>query len=219
MQSATRRQIAGVACLGTLGIAATALASPATLLARLDGLAARPPALLAVVTAAYLLRPFLLWPVSALSVALGYLYGSAVALPLALAGAGVTALPPFLLARYADTGAGPLASLAATGRDLVDAVGETRGVLAARLLPIPGDPVSYAAGLSGISLGPYVAGTVLGELPWVVVTVLTGDSMRTLTLSGASLGPRTILAIAGLAILVLAGPVYARLRDGSVLDP
>lgn len=200
-----------MACLGTVALLAAVLFSPATLVAELEHLATHPVQFALVLAAVYLVRPFLLWPVSAVALVLGYLYGP-VALPLALVGAGLTGLPPFLLARYANSEAGVLGAVASTGRDLVDAVGETRGVLAGRLSPVPGDAVSYGAGLSDVGVGAFLVGTVIGEIPWAVVTVFAGDSMRTLALSGFSPGPAAVVAIAGLGVLVLSGPIYARVR-------
>lgn len=213
MEPSTRRQLLGMACLGAVALAATALFSPREIVAELEHLATHPLQFGLVLTAVYLVRPFLLWPVSMLAVVLGYVYGPVIAFPIAIVGAAISGLPPFLLARYASTDTGLLGTLRASGQRLVDSVGETRGVLAARLSPVPCDPVSYAAGLSEVSVGAFLLGTAVGEIPWAVVTVLAGDSMRTLTLSGFSLSPAAVLAVAGLAVVVVSGPLYARLRD------
>lgn len=211
MNRATRRQALGVAGLAAVAVLAALTLSPRALVDRLTGLTADPVAFVAVLGAVYLVRPFLLWPVTALAVLVGYLYGPAVGLPVAVAGTGLSNLPPFLIARRADAEAGLLAPFATAGDRLVGTVGEVRGVLAARLLPLPGDAVSYGAGLSGISTGSFLVGTVVGEVPWATVAVLTGDSMRRLSLS--ALGPplEVVAAAAGLSLLVLAGPVYSHL--------
>jgi len=210
MESATRRQVVGVAGLvGVAGVTALVF-SPETVVAKLEGLARRPLAFAGALVALYLVRPFLLWPVSAVALVLGYLYGPYVAFPLALAGAGLTALPPYLLARHAGTDVGLFGYVRSSGQILVGTVGETRSVVAARLSPVPGDPISYAAGLSGISPGPFLAGTVVGEIPWALVAVFAGTSMRTLTLSQFAFSPSLVLALACLAVVVLAGPVYNR---------
>jgi len=215
MDRATGRQLVGVA--GLLGLAggAALFSSPATVIGGLEALAARPLSFAAVLVALYLVRPFLLWPVSSVAIALGYLYGPAVALPLALAGAGLTGLPPFLIGRYARTDLALFDYVGSTGKQLVDTVGETRGVIAARLSPVPGDPISYAAGLSGVSVRSFLAGTVVGEIPWALVTVFTGASMRTLDLSTAAMSPELLTALAGLSILVLAGPLYNHLATSN----
>ena len=211
MNPAARRQALGVAGLAAVALLAALTLSPGALVDRLTGLTADPVAFVAVLAAVYLARPFLLWPVTALAVLVGYLYGPAIGVPVALAGTGLSNLPPFLIARRADAEAGLLAPFGMAGDRLVGAVGEVRGVLAARLLPLPGDAVSYGAGLSGISTGSFLVGTVVGEVPWATVAVLTGDSMRRLSLSALGPSLELVAAAAGLSLLVLAGPVYSHL--------
>jgi len=218
MEAATRRQLVGIGGLVGLGLAASAVSSPAAVVAGLEALADRPALFALALVVVYLLRPFLLWPVSSVALVLGFLYGPAVAVPLALAGAALTAMPPFLLGRYAQSDIGFFGYVGKSGEHLVDTVGETRGVLAARLSPVPGDPISYAAGLSGVSLGPFLAGTVVGEIPWALVTVFAGASMRTLTLSEFAVSPELVVALAGLAVIVLAGPVYEHLAGTAPTD-
>ncbi len=218
MESATRRQLVGIA--GLLGVAgvATLVFSPETVVGELEGLAERPLVFAVALLSLYLVRPFLLWPVSAVALVLGYLYGPYVAFPLALAGAGLSALPPYLLGRYAGTEAGLFGYVRSSGRVLVDTVGETRSVLAARFSPMPGDPISYAAGLSGISLRPFLAGTVVGEIPWAFIAILAGASMRTLTLSEFAFSPSLIIVLACLAVAVLGGPVYNRVAGTAPVE-
>jgi uncharacterized membrane protein YdjX (TVP38/TMEM64 family) len=218
MESATRRQLVGIA--GLLGVAgvATLVFSPETVVGELEGLAERPLVFAVALLSLYLVRPFLLWPVSAVALVLGYLYGPYVAFPLALAGAGLSALPPYLLGRYAGTEAGLFGYVRSSGQVLVDTVGETRSVLAARFSPMPGDPISYAAGLSGIFLRPFLAGTVVGEIPWAFIAILAGTSMRTLTLSEFAFSPSLIIVLACLAVAVLGGPVYNRVAGTTPVE-
>lgn len=213
MERATRRQVLGMGCLGAIALVAALLFSPATVVAQLEHLATHPLQFALALVAIYLVRPFLLWPVSSIALVLGYVYGPVIALPIAIAGAAISGLPPFVVARYARSDVGPFSSVADTGRRLTDAVGETRGVLVARLSPVPGDPISYASGLSNVSLGAFLTGTLLGEVPWALVTVLAGDSMRTLSVTGFTLSPSAVLAIAGLGIIVLSGPLYSHFRE------
>ena len=212
MERATKRQVLGMACLGVLALVATLLFSPATVVTKLEHLATHPLQFAVALVAVYLVRPFLLWPVSSIALVLGYVYDPIIALPIALIGAGISGLPPFFVARYARSDVGPFGSVADTGRQLTNAVGETRGVLVARLSPIPGDPISYASGLTNVSFGAFVLGTVVGEVPWALVTVVAGSSMRTLSVTGFTLSPAAVLAIAGLGVIVLAGPLYNHLR-------
>lgn len=218
MERATRRQVVGMASLGAIAAIAAVLFSPSTVVGYLEHLATHPLQFGLALLAVYLVRPFLLWPVSSLALVLGYVYGPVVALPVAVVGAAVSGLPPFFVARYARTDAGLFGSVAETGRRLTDAVGETRGVLAARLSPVPGDPISYASGLSEVSLGAFLLGTVVGEVPWALVTVFAGASMRTLSVTGFTLSPAAVIAFAGLGVIVLAGPLYTHFRGDPRLD-
>jgi len=218
MQTATRRQLLGMGGLLAVAGVASLLSSPSSVVAELEALAGRPLAFLLVLTAIYLVRPLLLWPVSSVALVLGYLYGVVVALPLALAGAALTAMVPYLVGRYAKTDAGLFGALGTSGTHFVDTVGETRGVVAARLSPVPGDPISYGAGLTGVSVRPFLAGTVVGEVPWALVAVLTGASMRTLSLSEFAVSPELVVALAGLAVIVLAGPLYRQLGPAGAAD-
>jgi uncharacterized membrane protein YdjX (TVP38/TMEM64 family) len=213
MERATRRQLVGMACLGAVALVAALVFSPAAVVTRLEHLATHPLQFTLALVAVYLVRPFLLWPVSSIALVLGYVYDPVVAIPLALVGAAISGLPPFFVARYARSDVGPFGSVADSGRQLTDAVGETRGVLVARLSPIPGDPISYASGLTNVSLSAFLLGTVVGEIPWALVTVFAGSSMRTLSVTGFALNPTTVLAIAGLGVIVLAGPLYNHLRE------
>lgn len=158
--------------------------------------------------ALYLARPFLAWPISALSVLVGYRYGVAVGLPVALAGTVGTSLIPYAGARRFGRVEGLLGRATDGARRFFDATGGLRGVVAARLAPMPAEPVSAAAGVGGVSLPAFVLGTLTGELPWTIAAVVAGDSMRTLTIDGATVDPR-VVALAGVAALaLLAGPAY-----------
>lgn len=216
MHRATRHQLVGIGALVALAGGAALVLSPATVIGELEHLASHPVQFGAALVAVYLVRPFLFWPVSLIAVVLGYLYGPVVAIPLALAGAGLTGLPPFAIARSARTDAGLLSVLAEPGHQLVGAVGATRGVIAARLSPVPGDVVSYAAGLSDVSVGAFLLGTVVGEIPWALVAALAGDSMRTLAVSGFRPSPNLVLGLAALGLALLGGPAYRRIRGEAV---
>jgi uncharacterized membrane protein YdjX (TVP38/TMEM64 family) len=210
---ATARQLAGVGVLALVAGAAALATSPSALFAHAEALAARPALLAVALLALYLVRPLLAWPISALSILLGYLYGP-VAVPAALAGAVVTTLPAYGTARYLGHDAGLLARVGDAGSLVRKTTGDLRGVIAVRLAPLPTDPVSYAAGLAGVPLRPYVAGTALGEAPWVVATVLLGASMGQLTTTGLSGDPLLLVTTVALAVLLaLSGPAYRRLAE------
>jgi uncharacterized membrane protein YdjX (TVP38/TMEM64 family) len=208
MKRATVRQLVGLGGLCGVAAMAAVLFSPETVVAELEGLASRPLVFALALVAVYLVRPFLLWPVSSLALVLGFLYGAAIAFPLALAGAALSALPPYLVGRYAKSDIGLFGAISHSGERFVDTVGEFRGVVAARFSPVPGDPISYGAGLTGVSLQPFLAGTLVGEVPWALVTVFTGASMRSLSLSEFAVSPELVVALAGLTVILLAGPLY-----------
>lgn len=216
MHRATVRQLLGLGVLGAIAVAAAVVASPAAVLGSVEALAAAPAVLAAVLLALYLARPLVAWPISALSILLGYLFGP-VAVPAALAGAVVTTLPPYLLARRLGHDAGLFGRIGDAGAAIRRATGDLRGVVAVRLAPLPTDPVSYAAGLAGVPLRPYVLGTALGEAPWVATAVLFGASMGQLTTAGAAAGPLVVVtAVLAAVLLALSRPAYRRLADGTV---
>ncbi|WP_336325278.1 TVP38/TMEM64 family protein [Halovenus sp. HT40] len=215
MGVATRRQLLGLAGLVSVAGLAAVVFSPGAVLGGLEELAARPLIFGVALGALYLVRPFLLWPVTSVAVLLGYLYGPAAGFGLAIAGAALTALPPYLIGRYANDDIGLFGYVSDTAEQFFSATGDVRGVVAARFSPVPGDPISYAAGLSGLSAGPFLLGTMIGEVPWAFVAVFAGASMRTLDLSSFSIQPELVVALAGLAVLLLAGPAYRRVQSGS----
>lgn len=214
MGVATRRQLLGLAGLLSVAGLAAVVFSPDAVLGGLEELAARPLVFGAALVALYLVRPFLLWPVTSVAVLLGYLYGPAAGFGLAIAGAALTALPPYLIGRYANDDIGLFGYVSDTAEQFFSATGDVRGVVAARFSPVPGDPISYAAGLSGLSVSPFLLGTMIGEVPWAFVAVFAGASMRTLDLSSFSVQPELVVALAGLTVLLLVGPAYRRIQSG-----
>ncbi|MFW6320762.1 MAG: VTT domain-containing protein [Halohasta sp.] len=210
-----RRRLA----LGGLTLAAVALAawlvSPAVALAAFERLSTTPSAFAAVVLAVAVVRPLFAWPTLLLSIAVGYVYGIA-GLPLAATALVVTALPPYRFGIAAGGG-----RLTATGERLLAETGGVRGVTAARLLPLPSDTVSVAAGAVGVRPRSFVGGTLLGELPWAIVGLLAGRSVDRLTageLSGA-VDPWLLAGMAAVGVALLAGPCYRLLSDRGSSDP
>lgn len=216
MERTTRRQLLGGLTLAALALVGLLVFSPERVLTRLAGLGERPLLFAVGLIVLYSLRPLVLWPISALSILVGFVLGPTVGIPVALAGAVYTCLPPYLLARYAPGSGGPLERARALGERAIATTGDFRGVAAARLLPLPADPVSYAAGLAGVSLPTYVVATGLGETLWVVAAVVTGSSMRTLTVGGAGGTLPLVVGAAALGLLLLGGPTYRHLRGEAV---
>jgi uncharacterized membrane protein YdjX (TVP38/TMEM64 family) len=216
MERATARQLAGLAALGAVALAAALTFSPAGVARRVTALAADPWTFGAVLLVAYLLRPVVAWPISLLSVVVGFALGPT-GVPVALGGAVLTCLPPYLLARRLGHDAGLLGTLGDHGRNYFSTTGHLRGVAAARLAPLPADPVSYTAGLARVPVGPYALGTALGEFPWVTAAVLVGASAETITTEGVHGGPALLVGATALAVLLLSGPAYQVLRRRGVV--
>ncbi len=159
----------------------------------------------------YVVRPVLAWPISALSILVGFRYGLAVGFPIAMAGVVFTSLLPYGVSRVYQPDSGLLGSAATGSRQFFGTTGDLRGVIAARLAPTPAEVISIAAGVGRVSLPAFVLGTVLGEIPWTAAAVFAGFSMRSLTLST---GFDIRLAVAGALAggLLIAGPVYRHIR-------
>lgn len=217
MQRATARQLAGIAVVGALATSLALLTSPTAILESVGSLTDRPVLLAAVLIGLYFVRPLLAWPISALSILLGYLFGP-VAIPIALLGAVVTTLPAYVLARWLGHDVGILARVGEIGETIRNRTGDLRAIIAVRLAPLPTDPVSYAAGLAGVPLSSYVFGTAIGEAPWVVTAVLLGASMSQLTATGLSASPLLFVTTIALAVLlVLSRPAYERLSEETAI--
>ena len=213
VNTGTRRQVLGLIVLLGLIVAASVLSSPGQLLRAIEGLLADPLRFALALAVVYVLRPLVAWPLSLLSVLVGYAYGFALGFPVALIGTVGSCLLPFLVARYVRTDVGLLGWLSGSGERFFDATGPVRGVFAARLAPAPADAISYGAGLSGMSTRAFVLGTALGEIPWTAAFVLVGASMSEFSTQGATLDSTAfVLGAALFGALVLAGPAYRYLR-------
>jgi uncharacterized membrane protein YdjX (TVP38/TMEM64 family) len=161
------------------------------------------------VAAFYLIRPFVLWPLSVASVFLGYLVGFPYGVLLVLIGTLVTCGPPFVLADYFSERGGYIERLSDTGETVVTMTGELRGMIAARLSPAPADGVSIGAGLAGVSGQAFCLGTLIGELPWAILYVGIGQSLRSFT-SGTvqTINGEFLTLVSVCAVLLVARPLY-----------
>ena len=206
-----RRELAGLAVVAVV-VAAGLATDPERALAALVSLSDRPVLFGVVLLGIYAVRPFLAWPTMAVSIVVGYVLGPWVGLPVALAGAVITSLPAFYLACWFRTDEGLVGRLGSGGRVYFRTAGDIRGVAAARLMPIPADTISAAAGLAGVRFRAYAAGTLVGELPWTVAAVVIGSSARTITEAGTAAVSLPLLAVTSLAaVVLLAGPLYRML--------
>jgi uncharacterized membrane protein YdjX (TVP38/TMEM64 family) len=201
-----------IAFLLVVLLATAVLVRPGDLLSRIHGVLYSPWFPL-VLVGLYALRPFLGWPITALSGLVGFRYGLAVGLPLALVGVVATSLIPYAAGRRFDLD-GPLVGRFVGGsRQYFGTAGDLRGVVAARLAPTPAEPVSAAAGFGGVPLGAFVLGTLIGELPWTIAAVTVGHSLNAYSVARVSIDWR--LAVLGLlaALVLLAGPAYRVLEN------
>jgi uncharacterized membrane protein YdjX (TVP38/TMEM64 family) len=216
---ATRRQVVSLAVLAAALGAVALVFSPGTILSSLSSLSKRPLLFVAVLFGLYLVRPFVMWPVSVLSITAGYVLGLPWGIPVAIAGTLVSNTIPFLIARHARSEQGVLGFASRTSDRYVEMTGEFRGVVAARLSPLPADAVSPAAGLSEVSLGAYLLGTLVGESPWIAAEVIAGSSMHALSVHGLSHSLALFAGATALSGLLLAGPLYRRFaRPGGAVD-
>ena len=211
-----RYAVAGavVAALAALALAV----SPEEALSRLRWLATDPLRFGVAVVALAAVRPLLAWPTTLLAVAVGFGYGW-VGAPFALALVVGTALPPYALARAgrlrirdgSETAEDPGIAdrFCRAGERFAAESGSVRAVAGTRLLPLPSDAVTVGAAAAGVGVRPFLVGTALGELPWVLAGVAVGVSLDRLAASGGSLvDPTVILGMAAVGALVLAGPLY-----------
>jgi len=161
------------------------------------------------VTLFYLIRPFMLWPLSLASVFLGYLVGFPTGVPLVLTGTLITCLPPFLLADYFQDVNGYVSQISVTGESIVTTTGELQGIVAARLSPAPADSVSIGAGLAGVSSWNFALGTLIGELPWAIFYVTIGQSLRNFSSDAVqTVNIEFLLIVSCVAVLLLVRPIY-----------
>ncbi|MFB6126832.1 MAG: TVP38/TMEM64 family protein [Halolamina sp.] len=189
-------------------VAGAVFTSPSWVLSRAAWLAADPWRLLGALSLIAAVRPFLAWPVTLLAVVAGYGYGlggvavAAVLMPL-------TSVPPYLIARRTGPTWAP-GRLRTAGRRAVDVAGGVRGIAASRLLPIPSDVVSVAAGVADVRLVPFVLGSAVGELPWAIAGALAGRSLDRLLRKGldAVFSFELVGAGAVVGVALLLGPAY-----------
>lgn len=210
MRPTRRGTLAGAAVL--VALAAGVVASPERVLPALRAAVGSPwfPLLL---VGLYAVRPFLAWPITALSVLVGYRYGVAVGLPVALLGAVATSLLPYAAARRFGADGGLLGRVTDGATRYFETTGDFRGVVVARLVPTPAEAISAAAGFARVSVPAFAVGTVVGELPWTVGAVVAGDSMRRLAVGDPVYDPGLVALAVGSGLVLLAGPAYRAYRE------
>lgn len=211
-----RRLLVGLLLGCTLALSVVLLQPRALVAAAVDLSGSR--LFLLVVLGLYVVRPFLAIPMSLLTVVVGWRYGVVAGLPIAVVGTAITTYPPYYVGRYYRSDSGVLGWLSRTGERAFDATGGLRGMVASRLAPAPAEGVSYGAGVAGVPPVTYVAGTVVGELPWLLGYLLLGRSMQALTLREVAVDLRLVAVAALAALLLVAPPVVRWFRRGRGAD-
>lgn len=145
-----------------------------------------------------------LFPSSVLSMAAGLLFGPWVGALASAAASTITACIQLIVGRYV-AGEGRR-RLPARLRGL-DSFIERHGWLAiiyVRLIPVPHGLINYATGYTSLRLWHMALGTILGAMPLAIAYATVGGNLDD------PLGREVQLALAGLAILLLLGPLLAR---------
>lgn len=192
-----------------IAVAAVAI-SPTVVFDHLTWIVTDPIRVILVTTGLAIVRPLLAWPTTLLAILIGYGVGPT-GLPLALGLITCTSIPPYLLGRqYEKT-----ISQSKIGAEFVERAGDTRSVVATRLIPAPSDVVSVGAGIAGVSFVPFMIGTAIGELPWALIGVLAGASAETLTTLSLSalIQPQLIIVGCIVAVIIIGPPIWGWIRE------
>ena len=205
-----RQQLVGGGILLLFAVVAL-VSAPESVLSLIERAVENPLWFALALVVLYLVRPILALPTMAAAAVVGYGYGIAVGIPVALLGTTLSSILPYLVGRHFRSTDGLLGWLCAHGDAYFDVAGDVRGIVAARLAPTPSDPVSYAAGLAQVPLRPFLLGTAIGELHWTILAVVAGASLRELTAGTLpSFSPIVLIAATLAALVVLAGPIHRR---------
>lgn len=173
-----------------------------------------------VLVALYIVRPLLAWPITLLSALVGFEYGVLIGVPIALLGAAATSVIPYAVARYLRTDKGWLGRITAGSATYFRTAGDLRGVVAARLAPTPAEAISAGAGVAAVPLPTFIAGTIIGELPWTIAAVSIGASLHSAhSIDAIQFDPLLIVGAVLAATLLLAGPLYRRYRSQNDTPP
>lgn len=149
-------------------------------------------------------RSFVFLPVTPLTMAGGYLFGTDFGLLLTLAGRTIiSATITFYLSRHLlrDYIKNKIKDRYARWNGRLESDGIFYIILM-RVIPLfPFDAVGYVAGASSISYKKYMAGTILGDLPGVIVITMLGSSLR--DVGSLQFYASVVIALVALAISVL----------------
>ena len=154
---------------------------------------------------AYVIRPLLLFSAALLTIAAGFLFGPIAGVVIVIVGANASAMIAYGIGRWFGTGT---SSTTEIGERLARYTTRLRTrsfetTLILRLLFVPFDLVSYAAGLSRIHPGAFLAGTAIGSIPGTLAFVLVGASIEEFDGGVPSINPWTVVASVGLLVISL----------------
>ena len=171
----------------------------------IDGYGAAGPLVFIAVSASLTV---VLFPGPVLAGASGLLFGTALGTPVSIASATLGATVAFSISRWWAHDA--VVALAGPRVHALRAWIGRRGfltVLYARIAPgVPYTLVNYAAGLTPVALGAFVAATAIGVAPRAFAYTALGGSLGDLT------SPEALIAVAVLVVMAVVGLALAR-RD------
>jgi uncharacterized membrane protein YdjX (TVP38/TMEM64 family) len=195
-----------------VGVAAAwhwqAIFDPIAITAAIDRYPAAPLAFLAVHVAASLL--FI--PRTLLAIVSGLMFGIGWGIFWAELGSVAGAAAGFLIARYLNSGMIDFDRVARIGPILARVEhGGWRAVAVLRLIPVmPHSLGNYGLGLTRLSLGAYVFGSLVGQLPMTIAYVDLGAAGERLMRGAGWLEP-TFIGLAALSLSFLI-PAFSRWR-------
>lgn len=168
------------------------------------------------IAVAYLIRPLLLLSAALLTVAAGFLFGVGVGLVVVVLASNASAMVAYAVGRWF---AGDRIPGAARSQRLGAYVARMRTrsfetTMTLRLLFLPYDLVSYAAGFWRIHPWGFLAGTAIGSIPGTVAFVLFGASVEEFDGGLPSLNPITVGVAVGMLAISLVLARLVRRREG-----
>jgi uncharacterized membrane protein YdjX (TVP38/TMEM64 family) len=216
-----RRRIARLLVLGLIGVGAAAAWRWRGALdpLALSALIGRYPAAPATFLVAHVAASLLFVPRTVPAIAAGLIFGLGWGTFWAALGSVVGAAAGFLVARY--LGAGFLMTkhegrLQALSRRVER--GGWRTVAALRLIPVmPHSLANYGLGLTGLPLGAYIIGSLVGQLPMTIACVDLGAAGERLLLGRADWLVPSLVGAAALALSLLL-PWAARRRSAGAVS-